>query len=214
MKLPKIGTIEAFAVIVDINSFTPMVSKSAHNDSIAQFVRDTLSGGVDMVQKHDGSVVSFMGDAFLAIMYNPDSVYMSCAGIAKDLDRQCEYISNHQDDYPDDWHYAKGGPSLKISIEYGWIDISTIYSEVLGEQRLLIGPAINYASRISSGGEGNRCLVGPEAFNKRGMNQWMNSGPYSVMGKNNEGKYHYWELDLGDIWREDRRDPCDETYWG
>ena len=54
----------------------------------------------------------------------------------------------------------------------------------------------------------------PEAFNKRGMNQWMNSGPFSVMGKNNEGEYHYWELDLGDVWREGRIDPGDETYWG
>jgi class 3 adenylate cyclase len=214
MEFPKIGTIEAFAMIVDINSFTPMVAKSAQSDSVAQFVRDALSGGIDMVQKHGGSVVSFMGDAFLAIMDNPDSVYMSCAGMAKDLDRQCEYISNHQENYPDDWHYAKGGPSLKISIEYGWIDISTIYSEVLGEQRLLIGPAINYASRISSGGEGNRCLVGPEAFNKHGMNQWMNSGPYSVKGKNNEGDYLYWELDLGDVWREGQMEPGEETYWG
>jgi hypothetical protein len=169
MELPKIGTIEAYAMIVDINSFTPMVSKSSQSDLIAQFVRDALSGGVDMVQKHGGSVVSFMGDAFLAILDNPDSVYMSCTGIAKDLDRQCEYVSNHQEDYPDDWHYAKGGPSLKISIEYGY---------------------------------------------KHGMNQWINSGPYSIIGKNNEGEYHYWELDLGDVWREDRIDSGDETYWG
>jgi class 3 adenylate cyclase len=68
MKLPKIGTIEAFAMIVDVNSFTPMVSESTPSDSIAQFVRDVLSGGIDMVQKQDGAVVSFMGDAFLAIL--------------------------------------------------------------------------------------------------------------------------------------------------
>ena len=119
MELPKIGTINAFALIVDINSYTPMVSKSTPSDSIAQFVRDVLSGSVNIIQKEGGSVVSFMGDAFLAIMDNPESVYLACVGIAKDLDQQCEYISIHQEDYPDGWSYAKGGSSLKISIEYG-----------------------------------------------------------------------------------------------
>jgi class 3 adenylate cyclase len=214
MELPEIGTIEAFAMIVDINGFTPMVSKSTQSDCVAQFVRDVLLGGIDMVQKHGGAVVSFMGDAFLAILDNPDSVFMSCAGIAKDLDRQCEYISEHQKDYPDDWNYAKGGVGLKIAVEYGWIDISTIYSDLLGQQRLLIGPPINYANRISSAGVGNKCLVGPEAMNNHGMNRWINNGPYSVKGKPGEGDYFYWELDLGDIWREGKIDPGKETYWG
>jgi hypothetical protein len=145
MKLPKIGTIEAFAVIVDINGFTPMVSRSTKGESIAQFVRDTLSGGIETVQKHGGAVVGFMGDAFLSVFDNIASVYMSCVGIAKDLDRCCEYISDHQRVFPKDWHYAKGGASLKIGIEYGWIDISTIHSNLLRQQKLLIGPPINYA---------------------------------------------------------------------
>ena len=214
MILPKNGSIEAFAMIVDINGFTPMVSGSTKSDGVAQFVRDVLSGGICIVQKHGGSITGFMGDAFLGILDNPDSVFMSCAGIAKDLDRQCEYISNKQKNYPDDWHYAKGGAGLKIAIEYGWIDISTIYSDLLGEQRLLIGPPINYANRILSGGVGNRCLVGPEALNNHGMNQWNNNGPYSVNVKSGKGKYIYWELDLGDIWKDDKIEPGEETYWG
>ncbi len=80
MELPKIGTIEAFAMIVDINSFTPMVSKSAQSDSIAQFVRDALSGGIDMVQKHGGSVVSFMGDALAC-----SSLANQAVDVAKDM---------------------------------------------------------------------------------------------------------------------------------
>ncbi|MFH1069499.1 MAG: hypothetical protein V1794_07735 [Candidatus Glassbacteria bacterium] len=214
MPFPKIGTIEAFAMIVDINGFTPMVSKSTKSDCVAQFVRDVLSGGVCIVEKNGGFVTSFMGDAFLGILDNPDSVFMSCVGIAKDLDRQCEYISNHQKEYLNDLHYVKGGAGLKIAIEYGWIDISTIYSDLLGEQRLLIGPPINYASRILSVGVGNRCLVGPEAMNNQGMNQWNNNGPYSVIVKPSEGDLLYWELDLGDIWREGIIENDEETYWG
>ena len=88
MELPEDGTIEAFAMIVDINGFTPMVSESAQSDVVAQFVRDILSSGIDRVEKHGGSVVSFMGDAFLAVIDNPGSVFMSCVSIPKDLDRQ------------------------------------------------------------------------------------------------------------------------------
>ncbi|MBC8466416.1 MAG: hypothetical protein H8D55_01135 [Deltaproteobacteria bacterium] len=214
MKLPEIGTIEAFAMLVDINGFTQMVSKSSPSGYVAQFVRDVLSGGIDIVQKYGGSVVSFMGDAFLAILDNPDSVYLSCVGIAKDLNRQCEYISERQKEYPDDWHYAKGGTGLKIAIEYGWIDISYIYSDLLGQQSLFIGPAINYAQRISNVGAGNRCLVGPEAMNNRGMNQWRNHGPLTTEGKPGEGDYIYWQLVLGDIWREGKIGFDEETYWG
>ena len=215
MELPKIGMIEAFALIVDINMFTPMVSKASYsNDSIAQFVRDILSGGVGMVEKYGGSVVSFMGDAFLAVLDDPEYVFMTCAGIAKDVDRTCEYISTHQADCPGAWNFAKGGPGLKIAIEYGWIDISTTYSNFLGEQRLLIGHCINYANRISHAGIGNRCLVGPNAINHHGMNSWSNRGPYTVKGKPGEGDYIYWELELGDVWIAGEIESCDETYWG
>lgn len=213
MKLPEIGTIEAFAVIVDINGFTPMVSRSTMSDCIAQFVRDILSGGIETIQRHGGAVAGFMGDAFLAVFDNVDSVYMSCVSIAKDHDGQCEYISEHQRDFPEYWHYAKGGAGLKIGIEYGWIDISTIHSNLLGQQKLLIGPPINYAYRITSPGEGNRCHVGPEAMN-RGMDQWPNSGPYPAPGKQGEGEYSYWTMHLGDIWKEGKMEEGEDTYWG
>jgi len=200
MMLPEIGAIEAFAMIVDINGFTPMVSNSVHhNDSIAQFIRDVLSGGIEAVEKEGGIVVGFMGDAFLAVLDDVESVYKTCVGIAHDLDQQCEYISGHQRDFPDDWGYSHGGVSLKIGIEHGWIDVSTIYSNFLGTQRILIGPPINYAARIITGGQGNRCNVGPEAM-KHGMDQWWNSGPYSIGGKSGEGKYVYWEMSLGEVW--------------
>jgi len=213
MDLPKIGTVEGFAFIVDVNSFTTMVAKTSKSDSIAQFVRDFHSGGIGIIERNNGSVVSFMGDAFLAILENVDSVYHSCIGLAKDVDRQCEYISTHQREFPEDWHYSQGGPSLKIGIEYGWIDISTIHSELLGTQRLLIGPGINYACRIASAGEGNRCHVGPKAMEK-GMDQWWNEGPYKTEGKTGEGEYTYWSMELGDIWRSGKINSGEDTYWG
>lgn len=213
MELPEIGTIHAFALMLDINGFTPMVSRASQSDSVAQFVRDVLTGGIEAVERQGGAVVSFMGDAFLAILGDAESTYKATVGIAACLDDQCEYISDHQREYPDSRHYSQGGPNLKIGIEYGWIDVSTIHSKLLGKQWLLIGPAINYACRIAAAGEGNRCHVGPPAM-KNGLDRWWNNGPFSAKGKVGENEYEYWPMNLADVWREGKIGPGEETYWG
>jgi class 3 adenylate cyclase len=213
MELPEIGTIRAFALVLDINGFTPIVSKASQSDCIAQFVRDVLTGGIEAVERQNGFVVSFMGDAFLAVLGDAESTFKAAAGIAACHDDQCEYISDGQREYPGSWKYCIGGPSLKIGIEYGWIDISTIQSKLLGKQRLLIGPAINCACRITTAGVGNRCNIGPEAM-KNGMNIWWTKGPFLVDGKIGEGEYEYWSLNLTDVWREGMIGAGEATYHG
>ncbi len=196
----------AFAMIVDINAFTLMVAKGEkETGNIAQFVRDILSGGIEAVEKSGGLVVGFMGDAFLALLEDVDKVFDCCALIAKDLDRTCEYISGFSEDFPQ----CPKGPKLKIGIEYGVIDVSTIDSDFLGTQKIFIGSTINYASRIMSAGKGNRCLLGPEAY-KKGLFQWSDDDPHTTKGKKGEPEYLYYNLDLNDIWRNDP----DENYWG
>lgn len=213
MEVPKDKIIQAFAMIVDINGYTPMIANATYCNGIAQFVRDVLAGGIYAVEKNGGAVVSFMGDAFLAILDNPDSVLMTCVGIAKDLDRLREYLSSDKEDCPDEWEFHKGGPGLKIAVEYGWIDISTISSSLLGEQRLLAGHCINYANRISSAGIGNRCHIGPAAM-KKGMDSWHSEGPFTAKGKTGEDDYEYWQLDLSDVWIEGAIEPGEEIFWG
>lgn len=214
MDLSANKTIEAFAMIVDINGYSQLVSK-AHKcgNGIAQFTRDVLVGGISVVEKNDGEVVGFMGDAFLAILDDAEAVFASCIGIARDLDRLCEYLASDEENCPDEWEFHQGGPGLKIAVEYGWIHISTIRSEFLGEQKLLAGNCINYANRISGGGVGNRCHIGPAAMEK-GMSSWMCEGPLTTSGKKGEGEYTYWQLNLGDVWREGPTGPSKEKYWG
>jgi class 3 adenylate cyclase len=129
---------------------------------------------------------------------------------ARDLDRQCEYICNDNDMWP----FAPGGPSLKIAVEYGSLDISSIMSSFLGIQRLFIGNAINYASRISSASKGNRCLVGPAAAERILLEGYSLDGPYLVKGKAREKHYTYYHFDLGDLWIEGERKIGKDTYWG
>ena len=89
--------------------------------------------------------------------------------------------------------------------------MAEISSRALGTHRLLIGSAINHASRILSAGSGNRCLVGPSAA-QHGFSNYSLSGPHSVAGKIGEPNYEYFQLDLSDIWIEG--DPEDGlSYW-
>jgi class 3 adenylate cyclase len=200
------GENKLFAIIVDINSFTKMVAKP-NAILIAQFTRDVLAGGINAVEKSGGNVVGFMGDAFLAIHKDAEKVFKCCIGIARDLDKICDYISNTKNAFP----FSPKGPSLKIGIEYGFIDISDISSKFLGTQKLFIGEPINYAARIMEAGFGNRCNIGPNAYNK-GLKDFIdeNDGPFLIEGKKGENTYTYYELDLGDIWREG---DSKESYW-
>ena len=91
--------------------------------------------------------------------------------------------------------------------------VSTISSRFLGEHRLLIGSPINYAARISSAGEGNRCIVGPAAA-ERAFASYGSEGPFSIKGKASEPDYTYYFLPMGDIWIEGPRVPGKETFWG
>ena len=108
-----------------------------------------------------------MGDAVLGIFIDGDSAVKACFGIAKDLDGQCEYISDAQSGSDHAWAFSPGGPSIKIAVEFGLIDISTIMSRFLGEHRRLIGSPINYAARISAAGDGNRWIIGPVAAKRK-----------------------------------------------
>jgi len=187
-------SILAFAMIVDINGCTRIVAK-ADGESIAQYTRDVLQGGIAAVENHGGEVVGFMGDAFYALLFDANDVFECCAELAKDLDKQCEYISGSTGLYS----FSPGGPGLKVGIGYGSLDVSTISSNYLNGQKLFIGSAVNYASRITSAGKGNRCLFGPEAA-KHGLANYSHRGPFKVRGKRGEKPYTYFELNLDDIW--------------
>jgi class 3 adenylate cyclase len=199
--------IEAFAIIVDINGFGIMVEKNF--DSQAQTIRDILSGSIEAIERSGGIVVSFMGDAFLAIVSNTDDVYLSCIGIARDIDKQIDYITSLSKEFP----YMPKGPSIKIAIEFGQIDVSEINSKFLGVQKLFIGSAINYAARIARAGSANRCVVGPLAAellrNEFDFDGNILSGPFSIKGKRGENNFSYYKFLLGEIlW-----DAGKDTYW-
>lgn len=212
--IPEIGRIKAFAFFVDINGFAHMVNKAEETgDAIAQFTRDCLDGVIQSIERVGGEVVGFMGDAVYGVIGDGDAAVRACFGIAKDIDRQCEYVSNNQDDCESLWSFCPGGPSVKIAVEFGALDISTIHSNFLGSNRILIGRAINYAARISGAGRGNRCLIGPVAA-KMEFASYGPNGPKFLKGKRGEGNYEYYEFPLGDFWIEGPRKKHRDTFWG
>ncbi|HET6568771.1 MAG TPA: adenylate/guanylate cyclase domain-containing protein, partial [Rhodothermales bacterium] len=194
------GNLEAFVIFVDINGFTMMVRRSGGN-LIAQFVRDTLFGAIEGIEAEGGEVFNFAGDAVVGLLPTAESVLAACFRIAKDLNKVCEHISQTQSesDTNQQWNFAPGGPSLKIAVEYGRLDVSTMSTRMLGSHRHIVGDPINIASRISSAGAGNRCLVGAKAA-EAGLSQYGLDGPYTIEGKPGEGDYVYYKLDLADAW--------------
>ena len=217
MELPKHGNVSAIAVVVDINHFTKIVrdaSEAVEGAIVAQFVRDVLSGGISAIQDQGGEVVGFMGDAILGLLSDAQSFFLAAVTIARAVDRHCEWVSRHQQEDSFAWSFAHGGASLKITAEYGSLNVSTIHSRLLGEQRLFIGDAVNYAARIGAAGEGNRCLLGPQAAQLVTAAGYGLLGPYKVGGKCHEGEFEYYQLELGDIWREGGLEEGADTYWG
>lgn len=208
--LPNSGSFSAFAMIVDINGFTKIV-KNSYGNLIADFVRDVLIGSVSAIEQVGGEVVGFMGDAILGILPDAKTTADACFRIANDVNGQCEYISISQNENSDVWSFSPGGPSLKIGIEHGLLDVSTISSNTLGNHRLIIGDAINHAARILNAGEGNRCLIGPSAV-ENGFSNYTLSPSQTVSGKSGELDYEYFQLDLSAIWIEGKPEDG-QTHW-
>ncbi|MDB2642225.1 hypothetical protein N9Y55_00160 [bacterium] len=70
--LTKDRTVDAFAVIADINDFAQTVTAaeqgSSKGEDIAEFTRDTLAHVVRMIEAIGGEVAALMGDAVLGIV--------------------------------------------------------------------------------------------------------------------------------------------------
>jgi len=207
MEIPQHPNFPAFSMIVDVNSFTALVAQNELGAGVAQFVRDILVGPIAVVEREGGSVIGVNGDAIFAILPDAESTFLACAGIAKDLNKMCSYLADT--DYITS---IPAPPSLKIGVEYGVLDNSTITTKALSEIPFCIGPATNYAARIIAAGVGNRCHIGPAAYDA-GMDAWLSGQTIlEVAGKRGEPAYAYYELDLGDIWIEGQRGDG-EYYW-
>jgi class 3 adenylate cyclase len=199
-----------FALFVDINGFTVMTA-TEKDDDMAQFVRDVLCGSVVQVEKCQGEVVSLGGDGLLAIIPEGKHIFPVCAGIAKDVNNLCEYLTGAQLHHGG-WAFCPGGPSIKIGVEFGTFEISEIDLRFLGEQKLFVGPAINHASRIMTGVMGNECRIGPVAAAHEDLKDYPLGPIQYVKGKRKEAPFAFHSLDLGDIWVEGKR-KRGESYW-
>jgi class 3 adenylate cyclase len=203
------STLTAFAIIVDINNFVKMVTSATNGATkgkfVAQFTRDTLSHAIQSIEGHGGEVIAMMGDCVVGVVPQGNEICAVCEEIAGAVNRECQHISEHQLLCPEDWDYAPGGLSMKISIEFGCMSVTTICSHQLGTQQLIIGPALNYASRITQTGVGNRCVLGPIAAGMEEFSSRRLRGPSRVVGKAEGAEYLCYDLCMDDLWIEGSR---------
>jgi class 3 adenylate cyclase len=191
--------LDCVALVVDINGSEKLIG--AGGDGLtAQFFRDLLAGGIDAVEKCNGSVISFTGDGFHAVLPTEKDAAHASWHIARDLRKTREYMSDKCDDGSSVWPQMDIGVGLKIAIERGRLEVSTITSTFLGQQPFLVGEPTVYASRLLAFGKGDRCLVGPKAAAK-----WEYAGldgPYKGRGKHKGLTYEYYFYDLDDLWED------------
>lgn len=191
--------LDCVALVVDINGSEKLIGAGA-DGLTAQFFRDLLAGGIDAVEKCNGSVISFTGDGFHAVLPTEKDAAHASWHIAKDLRKTREYLSDKCDDGSSVWPQMDIGVGLKIAIERGILEVSTITSTFLGQQPFLVGEPTVYASRLLAFGKGDRCLVGPKAaanWEYAGLD-----GPYKGRGKHKGLTYEYYFYDLDDLWED------------
>ena len=189
LRVSERGYFTAFSMLVDINGFTALVANNKLDIGIGTFVRDVFSGAITAVEQNNGAVIGINGDALFAVLLTPEDVFESCRRIARDISAMADYLTGTE--------FEEGIPTLptmKIGIEYGWLDASSITTDAMDTIPFCIGPATNYASRILQPGKGNRCHVGPKAM-AAGMSAYIDENmKHSTSGKPGEGMLSYWCL--------------------
>lgn len=159
-------SLNCIALVVDLNGSEKLIGTGA-DGLTAQFFRGLRTGGIEAIEKCNGSVISFTGDGFQAVLPSENDAAHACWHIAKDLRRAREYPSETYND----------GTPARPPDGMGVLEVSTITSTFLGQQPFLVGEPTVYASRMFAFGEGDRCVVGPKA----GPN-WENGVEWTLRG--------------------------------
>lgn len=203
LTVPEQGHFAAFSMLIDINSFTALVANHQLDIGISTFVRDVFAGAITAVERNNGAVIGINGDALFAVLLTHEDVFKSCVEIARDISEMANYLSGTEFEKS-----ISSLPTMKIGIEHGWLDASSISTDAMGKIPFCIGPATNYASRILQPGHGNRCHVGPKAM-AAGMAAYVDEDLENLTaGKPGEGLLSYWRLSMADVWVES---PPDES---
>lgn len=133
--------LDCVALVVDINGSEKLIGAGA-DGLTAQFFRDLLSGGIEAIEKCNGSVISFTGDGFQAVLPTERDAAHACWHIAKDLRRTREYLTDTCDDGTPAWPQMEVGVGLKIAIERGCLRSAQSPRHFLGSNPFLWEPTV------------------------------------------------------------------------
>jgi len=107
------GIVDAFAIIVDINDFTVMVTKDMCNMR-AQFIRDILGGGIAAIEKAGGEVVAFMGDPSSVCSQMRRAFFLHVAELPKTSTRSASTSAMQRPNANLLLRWRQLGPALKL----------------------------------------------------------------------------------------------------
>ena len=142
ISITKDRTLEAFAIVVDINDFGRTVTSAEEGATkgadIADFTKDALDHVIRAIEENEGEVAAIMGDAVFGLIPEGAPILTVCDDIAVAVNRESEHISEHRVISPGDWAYSPGGVSLKICIEFGKLRVTSVKTRYLGNQPLFV----------------------------------------------------------------------------
>lgn len=137
-------TISAVIMNFDLQGFTKL-SETLPGAAIIEMLNDYFAEAVDIVERHGGNVLKFMGDGMLAIFDMDQKSDARRAAIEATLELRRAFIPLNE-------RRAAGGlatTGFTLGLHAG----DVLYGNIGGRKRLdftVIGPAVNAASRMQS----------------------------------------------------------------
>src|ERR1039458_9804836 len=125
----KTGSFECLVLVVDINASERLLAADDWGGT-AQFFRDLLYGSIRAVEDANGSVINFIGDGLTAVLPSEKDAGLACMAIAHDLRKTRDYLVSSG---PEAFPQLKVGVGLKMGVERGRMQVSSIESRFVGD---------------------------------------------------------------------------------
>jgi class 3 adenylate cyclase len=151
---------EVVIMFADIRGFTPL-AEGLSPEATIHLMNRFFSQMIEVIQKHHGIIVDFLGDAILAF-FDPLDASLSCA-MRQALRCSLEMQQAMDKVNVPDGKIAVPSISMGIGLHAGEVVVGNIGSENRAKYGI-IGSAVNLASRIQTQAQGGEVVISPAIY--------------------------------------------------
>ena len=180
---------EAVVMMADLRGFTS-ISAGLSPESVTRMLNYFLGKMTEIIGRHHGTIIEFIGDAILAVFGAP------IHSTQPELDAMAAavYMQNAMEEV-NDYNEDCGLPKIQMGVGMfkGEVFIGNIGSEKMMRYNV-IGQAVNLASRIESFSVGGQILISDSLLRGFDLDQIKLGGGFCVCAKGAETKLTVYEL--------------------